>query len=156
MTHSWFDARSTVTFIAAEYYCCRLVGIHFTLETKLARVTTNQDGIPTSDHLAQYKLLSTLSYFVDATNRPNWHNSLKLQLLLNPFNSLFSRKTWVGWYQKGKASLNSNEATDDGILGYGGISSTICKQSAPRSGQITTSTPHHSIFTGQMLFLMPN
>jgi len=35
-----------------------------------------------------------------------------------------------------------------------GISWTICKQSAPHSRQITT--PHHSIFTGQMLFLPPN
>jgi len=30
------------------------------------------------------------------------------------------------------------------------------KQSAPRSRQITTLTPHHSIFTGRMLFLMTN
>ena len=37
-----------------------------------------------------------------------------------------------------------------------GISWTICKQSAPCSRQITTSTPHHSIFTGWMLFLTPN
>ena len=37
-----------------------------------------------------------------------------------------------------------------------GISWTICKQSAPRSRKITTTTPHHSIFTDQMLFLMPN
>jgi len=37
-----------------------------------------------------------------------------------------------------------------------GISWTICKQSAPRSRQITTATPHHSIFTGRMLFLTPN
>ena len=37
-----------------------------------------------------------------------------------------------------------------------GISWTICKQSAPHTRQISTSTPHHSIFTGQMLFLMPN
>jgi len=37
-----------------------------------------------------------------------------------------------------------------------GISWTICKQSASRSRQITTPTPHHSIFTGQMLFLTPN
>jgi len=36
------------------------------------------------------------------------------------------------------------------------ISWTICKQSAPCSRQITTPTPHHSIFTGRMLFLMPN
>jgi len=37
-----------------------------------------------------------------------------------------------------------------------GISWTICKQSARRSRQITTPTPHHSIFTGWMLFLMPD
>jgi len=37
-----------------------------------------------------------------------------------------------------------------------GISWTICKHTAPHSRQITTSTPHHSIFTGWMLFLMPN
>jgi len=36
------------------------------------------------------------------------------------------------------------------------ISWTICKQSAPRSRQITTPTSHHSIFTGRMLFLTPN
>ena len=37
-----------------------------------------------------------------------------------------------------------------------GINWTIYKQSAPRFRQITAPTPHHSIFTGQMLFLMPN
>ena len=36
-----------------------------------------------------------------------------------------------------------------------GISWTICKQSAPRSRQTTTPTPHQSIFTGRMLFLTP-
>jgi len=30
------------------------------------------------------------------------------------------------------------------------------QKSAPRSRQITTPTPRHSIFTGQMLFLAPN
>ena len=37
-----------------------------------------------------------------------------------------------------------------------GISWTICKQSAPHSRQITTPTPITSIFTGRMLFLLPN
>jgi len=37
-----------------------------------------------------------------------------------------------------------------------GISWTICKQSAPRSRQTTTPTPHRSIFTGRMLFLTRN
>ena len=37
-----------------------------------------------------------------------------------------------------------------------GIGWTTRKQSAPRSRQMTTPTPHHSIFTGRMLFLMTN
>jgi len=37
-----------------------------------------------------------------------------------------------------------------------GISWTICKQSAPCFRQITTPAPHHSIFTGWMLFLTPS
>ena len=41
---------------------------------------------------------------------------LKLQLLLlllHPFNDLFSRTTWVSRYQKGKTSLDLNEARGD-------------------------------------------
>ena len=52
--------------------------------------------------------------------------------------------------------MDLNEARDDEVLGCSGISWTICKQSAPRSRQITTSTSHHSIFAGRILFLMPN
>ena len=77
-------------------------------------------------------------------------------LLLHPFNSLFSRTTWVSRYQKSKTSLDLHEARVGGVLGCGGISWTICKQSAPRSREITTPTPRRSIFTGRMLFLMPN
>jgi len=54
----------------------------------------------------------------------------------------------------GKTSLDLNEVRDD--RDGSGISWTICKQSAPRSRQITTPTPLQSIFTGQMLFVMPN
>ena len=59
---------------------------------------------------------------------------LLLPPLLHPFNGPISRTTW---YQKGKTSLDSNEARDDGVLGCSGINWTICKQSAPRSRQIT-------------------
>jgi len=52
---------------------------------------------------------------------------------------LFSTTTWVSRDWKGKTSLDLNEARDDGVLGCSGISWTICKQSAPRSGQTTTS-----------------
>jgi len=68
----------------------------------------------------------------------------------------FSRTTWVSQFQKGKTSLDLNEARDEGFCDGSGISWTICKQFAPRSRQITTSTPHHSIFTGWMLFLTPD
>ena len=75
---------------------------------------------------------------------------------ITPFNGLFARTTWVSLYQKGKTSLDLNEARDDGVFGCSGISWTICKQSAPRCRQITTPTRHCSFFTGQMLFLTPN
>jgi len=61
--------------------------------------------------------------------------------VLHPFNGLFSRTTWVSRYQKGKASLDLNEARDDGVFGCSGISWTMFKQSAPRCRQITTPTP---------------
>ena len=41
-----------------------------------------------------------------------------LLLLLQLFNGLFSRTTWVRQYQKGKPSLDLNEARDDGVLGW--------------------------------------
>ena len=34
-----------------------------------------------------------------------------------PFNGVFSRTTWVSRYQKGKTSLDLNQAIDDGVLG---------------------------------------
>jgi len=37
------------------------------------------------------------------------------KLLLHPFNGLFSRTTWVSWYQKSKTSLDLNEARDNGV-----------------------------------------
>jgi len=75
---------------------------------------------------------------------------------LHPFNNLFSRTACVSQYQKGKTSLDLNEARDDGVMGCSGISWTTCKQSAPCARQMTTPTPHHSIFTGRVLFLTPN
>jgi len=41
---------------------------------------------------------------------------------LHPFNGLFSRTTCVSRYQKGKTSLDLNEARDDGVLESSGIS----------------------------------
>ena len=41
------------------------------------------------------------------------------------FNGLFSRTTWVSQYQKGKTSLDFNEARDDRVLECNDISWTI-------------------------------
>jgi len=38
------------------------------------------------------------------------------------FNGFFSRTTWASQYQKGKTSLDLNEAREDGVLGCSGIS----------------------------------
>ena len=43
--------------------------------------------------------------------------SNQLLLILHPFNGLFSRTTWVSQYQKGKTSVDLNEARYDGVLG---------------------------------------
>jgi len=60
--------------------------------------------------------------------------------------ALFSRTTWVSRYKKGKTNLDLNETRDDGVLGCSGISWTMCKQSALRSREITTPTPHITQF----------
>jgi len=80
--------------------------------------------------------------------------SMKL-LVLHVFKDFFSRTTWVSRYQRGKTSLDLNEARDDKILGCSVISWTISKPSALCSRQTTTPTLCHSIFTSRMLFLMP-
>jgi len=33
-------------------------------------------------------------------------------------NGFFSRTTWISWYQKGKTSLDLNDARDGGVLGW--------------------------------------
>ena len=58
----------------------------------------------------------------------------KLLLLLHPLNGLFFRTTWISRYRKGKTSRDLNDAKDDGVWGFSGIS---CKQSAPRFRQTT-------------------
>ena len=79
---------------------------------------------------------------------------------VHPFNSLFSRTTWLSRYQKWKTSLDLNEARDDGVWGWQlasvGPYANNLHLSAPHSRQITAPTPHHSIFTDRKLSLTPN
>ena len=48
-------------------------------------------------------------------------SNIKQELILHPFKGLFSRTTWVIWYQKGKTSLDLNEERGGAVL--------KCKQS---------------------------
>jgi len=70
-------------------------------------------------------------------------------------NSLFSRITWVSQYQKGKTSLDINDARDDGVWGWQWHQldhmETICT-----SLQTDNHTNSSSFFRGRMIFLMPN
>jgi len=80
-----------------------------------------------------------------------------LLLVLHPFNGLFPRTTWVSRHQKGKLfwilleqEMMLVRACPHALASiYGsGTSWTICKSFAPRSRQIITPVPHHSVFTG--------
>ena len=70
------------------------------------------------------------------------HLLLQLLQLLQPFNGLFSRTTWVSRYQKGKTNLDFTGARDSEWQWH---QLGMCK-SAPRSRQITTPATHHSVF----------
>jgi len=56
----------------------------------------------------------------------------------------------VSQYQKGKTNLDFTEAKDSERQWH-----LLCKF-APCSSQITTSVPHHSVFSGRMPFLLLN
>ena len=107
-------------------------------------------------HLSVSVLHSPNTHLNIYSNHSQYLSSVTTLPLLHTFNGLFSGITWASQYQKGKTSLILNETRDDRVLGCSDISWTICKQSAPRSRQITTPTPHRSIFTCQMLFLTPS
>ena len=98
-------------------------------------------------------LLSFLQAGCPSCRPTNSVKALKAQLSLNqqqakvyththPFNGPFSRTTRVGRYQKGKTNLDFTEARDSEWQWH---QLGICK-SAPRSRQITTPAPHHSVF----------
>ena len=77
-----------------------------------------------------------------------------LILLLHPFNGLFSRTTRVSRYQKGKTGLDLNEAIGNRVLGrqWHQLDHMQTIWSSLQANSHTKS----SIFTGRMLFLMPN
>ena len=89
------------------------------------------------------------------SKRVSFAVSIRLSLThthTHTFNGPFSRTTRVSRYQKGQTNL---DLLKQETVSGSGISWAICK-SAPRSRQIATPAPHHSVFTGRMPFLPPN
>ena len=109
-------------------YTC---AIHTHIHTRHTYTQATHTHTP---HIHTYHLSTSTKRRIPEAKQPR-------QLLQQPLNSFLSRTTWVSRYQKGKTSLGLNEARDDGVCDGSGISWTICKQSAPRSKQITTPTP---------------
>ena len=66
-----------------------------------------------------------------------------VMLHTQPFSGPLSGTTRMSRYQKGKTNLDFTEARDSERQWH--QQGHICK-SAPRSGQITTPAPHHSVF----------
>ena len=126
-----FNAAISVTVINMKTRCIRLTNLQ-NLSTKLA--------------VKQRHLMETHTHC----------ETQRQQLLLHPFNSLFSRTTWVSQYQKGKTGLDLDGARDYGVLGWQWHQldhvQTICIL-LQTDNHINTSSLN---FTGHMLFLMPN
>ena len=93
-------------------------------------------------------------------NTPLWRlltrSDVKIELrllLLQPFNGLFSRPTWVSRYQKGKTNLDFTGARDSEWQWHQLGHMQVC---ALLQTDNHASTPPLSFFTGRMPFLPPN
>ena len=98
-------------------------------ETLLGRIAcTECKDRPTVTNIQRSVCLSVCMYLSVAHNHTH------------PFNDPLSRTARVGRYQKGKTSLDFTKARDSEWQWH------QLDQSAPRSRQITTPAPHHSVF----------
>jgi len=102
----------------------------------------------------------TNRFIICRTDEPLWSCDKEQVKVLHPtrhkythtLTALFPRLPgWVGTRKIKPIWILLKQETVSGS----GTSWAIC-QSAPRSRQITTPAPHHSVFAGQMSFLPPN
>ena len=73
--------------------------------------------------------------------------------ILQPFNGLFSRTTWVSRYQKGKTNLDFTGASDSEWQWHQLGHMQVCTSLQTDNH---ANTPPLSFFTGRMPFLPPN
>ena len=76
-----------------------------------------------------------------------------LLLLLHPFNGLFSRTAWVSQHQKGKPFWTLLEQE---MMGWRCHQLDDIQISCTSHQTDDHPIPHHSVFTGRMLFLLPS
>ena len=76
-----------------------------------------------------------------------------LLILLQPFNGLFSRTTWVSRYEKGKTNPDFTGARDSEWQWHQLGHMQVCTSLQPDNH---ASTPPLCFFTGRMPFLSPN
>ena len=99
---------------------CVVMGDH-NLSDHLIR---GRPGLPTCAKLSEKVVKVSVSSHLQVSGVWILNNcTCTIVLLLHPFDGLFFRTTWVSLYQKGKTSLDLNEAWDGGVSG---ISWTCC------------------------------
>ena len=106
-------------------------------DTRLAQLLDNLHDKCSTVRTSQ--TTQSLPYFLNQTS-PTRQTRLH-STTTTSVNGLFSRTTSVSRYQKGKTSVDLNEARNYWGWGCSGISWNICKQSSPLSRQIITPTP---------------
>ena len=104
---------------------------------------TLQYDEPEVENVTQWATFSTEGHHISNVTRTTMlHLFCRMTNHTHPFNGPFSRTTQVGRYQKGKTNPDFTEARDSEWQWH---QLGLCK-SAPRSRQITTPAPHHSVF----------
>ena len=119
---------SCLWLYACEVLYCTVVGTLFCVKLVMFKKNLNglffaqlvHSGPGLCDNGKWFLCMDALSDVHPPVSK-HWRqlNILTVLLLLYPFNGLFSRTTWVSWYQKGKTSLDLNEVWGDGmVLGW--------------------------------------
>jgi len=143
----WFAVGMTSSVVARRPWDVR----HFHISTRqLTRLTTNKhSNCKHSVHRESQDFHNSFTGWFSSKFAPYTHTHPRLTALY------LGLPGWAGTRNVKPVWIKMRQE----MMGFwygSGIIRTICKQSAPCSREITTPTPHHSIFTGRMLFLMPN
>ena len=106
------------TALSSKREQCRVISRRRMLTTQIYQVEPQQPAFMYTLRPIIVSVSVTVLKHSYRVNELQLTAQLLLQLLLHSLNGLFSRTTWVSRYQKGKTSLDLNEARDDGVWGW--------------------------------------